>query len=203
MKRCLIIGNGPSLKDIPNAFLKKYFTFGSNRIYLKFKPNVYACVNPTVITQYGRELRQYNFPKYVTEGYTSFVTGSIPLKRNPKLSFSHKPDEWVSMGHTVTYVLMQLAYWMGYQEVGLIGVDHRFSFDGKPNQELTAVGDDPNHFDPRYFSDGKLWNAPDLARSEQAYMLAKVEYEKSGRRIVNLTPDSALDVFEKVDWRAW
>jgi hypothetical protein len=32
---------------------------------------------------------------------------------------------------------------------------------------------------------------------EQAYKLARAAYEADGRRIINLTPDSALDVFEK------
>ena len=32
---CLIIGNGPSLANIPLKFLKKYASFGTNRIYLR------------------------------------------------------------------------------------------------------------------------------------------------------------------------
>ena len=51
MKTCLIIGNGPSLANVPNEFLERFFTFGSNRVYLKFTPDVYACVNPLVTRQ--------------------------------------------------------------------------------------------------------------------------------------------------------
>jgi hypothetical protein len=58
---CIIIGNGPSLKEIPQDFLKKYPTFGTNRIYAikhleGFHPVYYASVNPLVLDQFGREM---------------------------------------------------------------------------------------------------------------------------------------------------
>ena len=52
---CLIIGNGPSLNDVPLEFLHKYPSFGTNRIYLKegFTPTYYCSVNPLVISQFA------------------------------------------------------------------------------------------------------------------------------------------------------
>lgn len=203
MKRCLIIGNGPSLADVPNEFLAKYPTFGSNRVYLKFTPHYYACVNPLVIEQYFTEIAQINCVKYIRASHKHLVPGSAGLHKRNTPAFSKEPLRWIHEGWTVTFVLMQLASWYGFVEVGLIGVDHSYNFDGRPNEKLTANGVDVNHFDPSYFSGGKAWNAPDLVRSEQSYRLAKEAYEADGRKIVNLTAGSQLDVFEKEDINDW
>ncbi len=97
---------------------------------------------------------------------------------------------------------MQLAYYFGFTTVLLVGVDHSYKYDGKPNQEMVMNNDDPNHFDPSYFK-GQKWNNPDLEKSEISYNLAKVAFEKDGRRIVNLTPGSKLNVFEKGNLNDW
>lgn len=203
MKTALIIGNGPSLADIPNEFLSKYPTFGSNRVYLKFTPDYYACVNPLVIEQYYTEIARMDSIKFIRASHTHLVPGSIGLHKSTQAPFSTDPLVWYHEGWTVTFVLMQLAYWFKYRRIGLIGVDHRYTFDGKPNQELKAQGADVNHFDPDYFAAGTKWNAPDLARSQQSYRIAKAVFERDGREIINLTPGSALTVFECEDWQTW
>jgi non-homologous end joining protein Ku len=67
---------------------------------------------------------------------------------------------------------------------------------------LTAGEIDPNHFDSSYFTNVQ-WNAPDLAKSELAYKLARRAFEDRGGEIINLSVESALDVFERGDWREW
>jgi tetratricopeptide (TPR) repeat protein len=96
---------------------------------------------------------------------------------------------------------MQLAYHMGFEEVVLIGVDHRFVTQGDPNQEVVSDGDDPNHFHPGYFGKGVRWHLPDLERSEKSYRMAKQAFEAAGRRILDATVDGHLTVFPKVDYR--
>lgn len=205
MDRCLVIGNGKSLRQIPISFLKSYPTFGSNRIYLLdgFNPLYYACVNPLVIKQSIAEIKNLSSEKYIAAKYAPLIPCSIPLYSVSEVGFSKNPLQWIYEGYTITYVLLQLAYWKGYKEVGLVGVDHYYIFDGQPNQVLVADGDDQNHFHPKYFSDGTKWNAPDLKKSEQAYKIAKKVYEDSGRRIVNLTPGSKLEVFEREGLEKW
>ena len=68
---------------------------------------------------------------------------------------------------------------------------------------MIAEGVDPNHFHPGYFSGGMRWNNPDLEESERSYILARKTFEKAGRRVVNLTPGSQLDIFEREDWQSW
>jgi hypothetical protein len=189
---CFVIGNGPSLKDVPNEFLNRHPSFGSNRIYLKYLPTYYVVINELLIKQYKEEIDALETTKFAREDTN--VRNAFPLHLVEAPMFSFAPTEWVFDGHNTTFVLLQLAFWMGFTTVKLVGVDHRYEFEGLPNQTLRMEGDDPNHFDPEYFK-GAQWQAPDLEVSELAYVMAKEAYEANGRQIVNITRGSALTVF--------
>lgn len=201
----LVIGNGPSLKDVPLDFLQMYPSFGTNRIYLLdgFTPTYYCSVNPLMINQHVDEINEVQSEaKFISAAFAEKIGGSVPITSIGSALFSYSPAVYIYEGHTVTYVCLQLAYWCGFQTVLLVGVDHRYQYLGSPNQRATMIGDDPNHFSPDYFK-GKQWHNPDLARSAAAYRLAKEAYEKNGRRIINLTANTALDVFEKGQLSEW
>jgi len=106
----------------------------------------------------------------------------------------------VRPGHTVTHAAFQIAYYMGFSEVIVIGMDHWFPKSGPANAELHMHGADPNHFDPDYFRD-QAWDAPNLAGSEQSYRVAKEIYEAEGRRIIDATLDGNCTVFPKADYK--
>ena len=203
----IVIGNGPSLKDIPVAFLEKYASFGTNRIYLldDFLPTYYVAVNPLVIEQSAGYIKDIECEaKFITAFYTQhLLTDAIPLYSSVIPAFSRDPEKFTYEGYTVTYVCLQLAFFMGFKTVLLVGVDHKYEFKGLPNQMMIAEGDDVNHFHPDYFGAGVKWHNPDLVQSERAYRMAKTVFDMDGRSIVNLTPGSALDVFEKGDWSEW
>jgi hypothetical protein len=204
-KTAVIIGNGPSLNSVPLEFLKKYKTFGTNRIYLlpKFTADFYCSVNPLVVQQSAAEINAYKAKaKFITDSEAHRIDNCFPLVSSGLRTFSYNPAAYIFEGHTVTYVCMQLAFHMGFTTVLLVGVDHRFKMDGAPNSETVWQGDDPNHFSPEYFK-GTRWNNPDLANSEIAYQLAKKAFEDAGRKIINLTEGSALSIFEKGTVAEW
>jgi len=203
----LVVGNGPSLKEIPLDFLGKYPSFGTNRIYLLdgFIPTYYAAVNSLVIEQFSSEINLMECEKFVTARFLmdGTIASAHPLYSSTLPCFSRHPDDYVYEGYTVTYVCLQLAYFMGFETVLLVGVDHSYEFKGGANALSQAKGDDVNHFHPDYFGDGVLWHTPDLEQSKWAYQMAKTVFEADGRKILNLTPGSALDVFEKGDIAEW
>lgn len=199
----LIIGNGPSLRDVPLEFLNKYPSFGTNRIYLKdgFTPTYYCSVNPLVISQFAEDIAKIDAPKFLPASYC-FDDTCLPLNSSGMVLFSQDASAWIYEGHTVTFVCMQIAYYMGFRDILLVGVDHSFKYEGAPNQENVLEGNDPNHFHPDYFK-GHSWNNPDLVRSEHAYKLARAMYEAHQRRIINLTPGTKETAFEKGSINEW
>jgi hypothetical protein len=92
---------------------------------------------------------------------------------------------------------MQIAYFMGFQKVILVGVDHRFETKGEPHKLIESDAPDPNHFDDTYFGPGYRWQLPDLEMSQLAYSVAGTVFSKSGRQIIDSTVDGALTVFPK------
>ena len=109
----------------------------------------------------------------------------------------------ICSGGTVTYLALQVAYFMGFQQAVLIGVDHSFVDKGEPNRaEIRTAETDENHFHPDYFPKGSRWQLPDLPRSEVAFRLAREAFEAEGREIIDATAGGALEVFEKVEYDA-
>ncbi|MEI2418989.1 6-hydroxymethylpterin diphosphokinase MptE-like protein, partial [Arthrospira platensis SPKY2] len=210
-QRCVIIGNGPSLNEMDLSFLKDEICFGTNKIYLgferwQFSPTYYVAVNPYVVEQSVNEIRKISCPKFIgNRGIPYFDSGDdmifIKTFPAPKESFSKRPDLGLNEGCTVTYVAMQLAYYMGFSEVILIGVDHHFVTQGTPHKAIVSDGDDLNHFDPNYFAKGLTWQLPDLANSEKSYRVAKKVFEDSGRKIIDATVNGQCQVFPKEDYR--
>lgn len=119
----------------------------------------------------------------------------------PPARFSTDLALGVHEGWTVTHVALQLAYFLGFSDVVLIGLDHRYSFEGRPNEARTLQGADTNHFSDRYFGYGQTWDNPDLERSEESYRAALEAFRRDGRRVRDATVDGACTVFPKADHR--
>lgn len=202
-KTCLIIGNGPSLADIPNEFLDKYTTFGSNRIYLKYTPDYYAFCDRLWIHNYIEDIKALKCKeKFIRAEFARFIPGSIPLHNNARRrEFSYEPYTWIHDGATVTYVHLQWAFYLGYERVGLIGVDHFYGYDVKPMTVLT--GQESAHFTPDYYGGHVSYWAPNLKRTTESYRIASKAYRHAGREVINITPGTHLDVFPKEDWQTW
>jgi hypothetical protein len=201
--RCYILGNGPSLADVDLHNLDAP-TFGTNRIYLAdYTPDYYVCVNPLVYEQFHEDIDEIETVKFLSKKFENlalpeleYIYGStFMLDTDTNQPGFYSPEESMWEGNTVTFVCLQLAYYMGFTEVILLGVDHDFGGYKQPHLEAVATGPDENHFHPDYFSNGTRWNYPDLAGSEYAYMLAKIAFEQVGRTIINATNRTKLEVF--------
>ena len=209
-ERCFIIGNGPSLKQTDLSLLSNETTFGMNRIYLLFEElgfstTYFFAINTLVIEQCAPEIRILPMPKFLTwrsRPWMSEDPGAIFIDTDyrGKESFSVDLTGRVFEGGTVTYVALQTAYWMGFQEVILVGVDHSYSTEGPANATVVSQSEDPNHFHPEYFGRGFRWQLPDLEASERSYLMARTAFEADGRKIVDATVGGQLEVFQKVEY---
>ncbi|SKB70548.1 hypothetical protein SAMN05660226_02786 [Parapedobacter luteus] len=206
---CFIIGNGPSLNQTDLNLLNGYHVFGLNKIHLIFekyprlKLSYHVTVNPLVIEQIQREVEEgvFDCPTFLSyqgsKGVNFSSKNVYKLLTCGKWSFYKNVMEPINEGYTVTYVAMQLAYYMGYKNVFLVGVDHNFSQVGKPNELQDFKGDDHNHFHPDYFK-GQLWHLADLEGNEASYALAKHQFHEDGREIFNATVGGKLNIFKRI-----
>jgi hypothetical protein len=120
----------------------------------------------------------------------------------PYPQFSGDASERIYWGSTVTYLSMQLAYYMGCDPVYLIGVDFNYVLPDYANGQanITSREDDVNHFHPAYFGKGKRWHDPRLDKVEPSYREARRFFEAHGRTVQNATVGGKLEVFPRVDY---
>jgi hypothetical protein len=195
------------------SLLRDEITFGMNRVYLAFQEwgfqtDFLVSINDLVAGQCHDEFRSLSLPKFFSWRSRNLLFPDHQPDYNthflfttytrPKFSRSLRSRFWE--GATVTYVCLQLAYCMGFDEVYLVGVDHNFITKGEANKTVISDGDDPNHFNPDYFGKGFRWQLPDLEMSEKAYQLANIHYQQAGRQIYDATIGGKLTVFPKVDF---
>ncbi len=208
-KRCFIIANGPSINQMDLSVLKNEITIGMNRIYLHkekmgFLPN-YLVVSDVALTlaQFPEEFMNVPTTKlYIWNGRKYFKGNNdiIYFKQIFKVHFSEDFSKSIYNGHSVTYGCLQLAYYMGFKEVILIGKDHSYVEKGIPNKILIAKGNEQNHFISGYYKKGMKWEIPDYKGEELAYEMAKAHFEKDGRKILDATVGGKLNIFKKVEF---
>jgi hypothetical protein len=214
-KRAFIIGNGPSLKQTDLSKLKNEVTFAMNRFYLAFPElgftTSYICVtNDLVVEQFADDFAALPIPKFIAWRSHRHFRQNISNREMPTFvytsytgpRFATDVRGRVWEGATVTNLALQLAFHMGIEKAILIGVDHNFTDKGQANKTVVSSGDDPNHFDPRYFGKGIKWQLPDLDTSEIGYAFAREAYRKAGREVVDATVGGKLTIFPKVDYNS-
>ncbi|HFS5121383.1 TPA: 6-hydroxymethylpterin diphosphokinase MptE-like protein [Campylobacter jejuni] len=222
-KRCFIIGNGPSLNLHDLSLLKDEYTFAVNSFYYKtreigFRPTFYVVEDTSVMKENLDEIRKYHaqyrfFPTiyknliskdsntYFFTMNRGFYEKSSPNYCVPR--FSTDITKEIFCGQSVTYINLQLAYFMGFSEVYLIGMDFSYIIpkSHKRNGDvLLSDSDDMNHFHKDYFGAGKTWKDPKLDRVAQNYKMAKLVFESTNRRIYNATIGGNLEIFPRVNY---
>ncbi len=223
---CVIVGNGPSLNLTDMHLVSKFPYFAVNSFFLLedkierppdfyvvedtavFKDNFEEIINfeaglklfPTMYKEKllsARTAEELGNPLFfrMNQGFYGRRTGALGYPR-----FSQDASQRVFCGQSVTIINLQLAYWMGFSKVLLVGMDFSYQIpaDAKVDGNIiVSQSDDPNHFDPRYFGAGKTWKDPKLSRVLQNYRLAKEVFEADDRQILNCTVGGALELFER------
>jgi len=212
-KRCFIVATGPSLKNTDLSMLVNEITFGVNRLYLhfehmSFRPTYYAVMDKIVFDQYSEDLKKLSMPMFLNWNRRWFFGTESPksvyLKSKMVVNdfFQYDLTQPMVVGGTVTFAALQIAYYMGFQEVILVGVDHNYIKSGvsKSGLEVVTTDQDQNHFHPQYAVKGSKRGIPDLLRSDIDFGLARKAFEADGRRIYDATIGGKCEIFEKVDY---
>jgi len=215
-KRIFIIGNGPSLKGTDLSKLRNEITIASNSIFLLFSetdfhPTFYTVEDRLVAEDRAEEINNlmgiikvipWDLKQYLKKDENTVYTNFIRNYSNfPQ--FSSKFSKKVYWGGTVTFLNLQLAYYLGCREVYLVGVDHDYKQpspeDQKEGNVITSKTADLNHFHPDYFGPGYRWHDPQVERMKKAYIESKRFFESHGGIIYNATIGGKLEVFPRVD----
>lgn len=213
-KRCFLIGNGPSLNDTDLSVLKDEVTFAVNGFFLKAReldwtPTFYLVEDHLVAEDRAQWIHGFKGPIKLFPAYLGYAfepsDDTIFYNHRPRKSYPHgfdfslDADQVTYTGCTVTFSMMQMAAWLGFEEIYLIGVDASYAIpaDAKESREygvgvLDMKSDDPNHFDPDYFGKGFRWHDPQVDKMIDAYREARRALEGTGQTIWNAGIGGAL-----------
>lgn len=220
-KRCFIIGNGPSLTAADLDKLQNEYTFASNRIFkiyaeTKWRPTFYACQDGSVLESIQDELKtvipQSQFAFIASNQYKKcgdFLKETpnvlwmplryIPPKKNI-YNFSENIEKEIIEGLTITYSCMQLAVYMGFTEIYLLGVDHNYAVEFDADGNIV----NENKGTKNYFGGEENQNVagtpPKVIEMSRAFISANKFSKTHGFTIYNATRGGRLEIFERVDF---
>lgn len=220
--RCFLIGNGPSLNNTDLNALKDEVTFAVNSFFLKsrdlgWSPTFYLVEDHLVAEDRAHWINKLQGPIKLFPAYLGYAfpksDDTIFYNHRPRKSFpdgfdfSLEADKITYTGCTVTFSMMQIAAYLGFKEINLIGVDASYEIPKDVNEGgqyavgvLDMKSDDINHFDPNYFGKGFRWHDPQVNKMVEAYSEAKRVLSQTDQRIYNATVGGKLEVFERRDF---
>lgn len=204
-ERCFIVATGPSLRSEDLDILEKNgeIAFSVNGIFhafqhTKWRPTYYVSDdyrainnNSEMIDGIAREAA------FIGDTYAPFWEREHPRSvykfhkhyeyyydKGPKFTDDFAQKSYT--GLTVTYTCIQLAVYMGFKEIYLLGVDCNY-----------ISGSDSNYF----FKSGKKDSINhETDKTVMAYQSAKRYADEHNIKIYNATRGGMLEVFERVDF---
>lgn len=124
----------------------------------------------------------------------------------PWSMFSTDINNHVIQPHTVAITMLQIAAYMGFSELILIGCDTNYvvapsvARDASGLALTSTADDDANHFDKTYFGGGRKWHDPQPDKMIAHYGHAKAALDAIGVRVINATVGGRLEVFPRRDF---
>lgn len=229
--RIFLIGNGPSLNKIDMSKLSKETTFCCNASYLGFEkwgfsPTYWAFGDRLQVERYYDEY-EANLPNEIIKFFPFEYLPILNFENSCpfNLQWNFKPDEKqpnfstsanvIYLGHSMIYIMLQLACIIGYKEIILVGVDNNYDLaqpslwskvksrlmeikDSKPKTWNASQSKSPTHFVDKYTSNNKQFIPPRPIEANKAHEYAASFCKQIGVSVKNATPDTNLECYEKV-----
>jgi len=226
-KRIFLIGNGPSLNDMNLDLLENEDTIAMNRIELiypktKWRPTYYIfCSSNCEDNRWGKKWSKSILNACSEEKTTPIIWkryknsiernggGTLPEKTlylnsmsenqvGTESTFSTDAFKRIDKSGTSMNVALQLAYYMNYEEVYIIGCDSNWIT--ATNTTQTEEGD-INHFHPDYHAD--IGNGEhEFWRMNTTHLTAAKHYKVAGKKIYNAGYNSAINAYEKINYES-
>ena len=210
-KRCFIVATGPSLRvqDLDKLHENGEICISMNRIFnifdkTQWRPDYYMIGDMEMIEDLSEQIADLKLPyKFVATEPKSYwknpkSKGSIPYKlllrgyihNTPQ--FSANVERGVCHGTNITYLCIQLAVYMGFSKIYLLGVDFNYT----PN-----VYDAANHFEGCDTPQNRIRLNPIYPEKVQlSYEVAKQYCDREQIHVYNATRGGKLEVYDRVDF---
>jgi len=200
LKTIVCIGTGPSLtlEQIQTARDKGFTLFGCNLTY-KIVPDLellYGCNLGFWEHHWGSDLEKHGAEKWTTNRDAADRFNLNWIAEKNSLGLSTDPDV-IHHGHGSGYSLVSMAYRAGADRIILLGYDLKYAPDY--NGVAHHIGSTPRHYFGEYPAALQHWPSVKVSGGVHVELL---DYYRSIAQqglveIVNCTPDSAIDCFER------
>lgn len=196
-ERCFIVGGGPSLTNFDWSRLDGELTIGVNRAFEMFDPTIIfsmdACFwNYIEAGDYGPAVRErfQNYDKgfkvWLSDKPQVFTPDIFIVNRLGNFHWGESLANGIGGGGNSGYGALNLACLLGADPIYLLGYDMRGGADG--NQAWWHSGHRKTQYPPKVYP-----------KFVEAYKRALPSIRAMGKRIINLSPNSALRCFEMGD----
>ena len=218
--RCFLIGNGPSLRMSDLEKLQNEYTFVCNKIYKSFeymnwRPSYYFVSDTVFRNEIGDICNSFSGTLFSNDSYSgkkyqkyNIVCAHI-LPSPDYYVHGNMLEYYVPSAATVMTYMIEMAMYMGFQEIYLLGVDNSNGFVGNAGHFLNGYQTPEmkliEHRRTRNVIDGKHLSFEQLgeyrmSRSNTAYLRLREYADKHGIQVYNATRGGYLEAFERVNF---
>ncbi|HKP76803.1 MAG TPA: hypothetical protein VJT67_14835 [Longimicrobiaceae bacterium] len=216
----VIIGSGPSLRDVDMRLLAGRTTIAFNRSYIAwrewgFDPTYYACIDRNSLIDCAADLRELvgrarTRRFFLRDAYVDPALAAAErvewIRCSNQMRFS---TDLRSLGRywNVAAVSVQILAALGHTRVVLVGVDGEFA----PHATAVALDepwnlqsrgdDDPNHFTPAYHGAGRRFTRPNPEKFRKGWDALAAQLPAAGVEVVNASTRTALTQFPRLPLR--
>ncbi len=206
-ERCFVVATGPSLKidDLNRLYYNNEISISVNTVYncfnlTKWRPDYLVVTDTGALDIYYDDFlnvdvkykflsdRQYKLWHNVDRDDISLFHLFVEYYESEGPEFSGRMDIGAFYGGSVIYCALQLAVYMGFKEIYIIGADCGYKGDGR---------EDNDHFIPNYFSKNGAKGSLIPDKMFAAYRVARKYAEEHGVKIFNATRGGTLEVFNR------
>lgn len=168
---------------------------------------------PSQITLHDGSGKSFDTSTIIPPGANRYYFSEVEngMSNPPHSMFSLDASDHVIQPYTVAITMLQLAAYLGFNPIYLIGCDTSYTIPSSVKQAGRKIGnagllltstsdDDPNHFDPRYFGKDREWHNPQVEKMIDHHQWAKIALDRRGVKVFNATVGGKLEVYPRVDF---
>lgn len=213
-ERCFIIGTGPSLTIDDLEKLTDEITFAPNRVFEVLKktewtPTYYVNQDYGLLNNFSDEIKSIKSKvsfipvdcsdRYPEENFEYFILKHKEFYPNDA-PFSFDITKYIAQGFTTIYGAIQIAIYMGFKEIYLIGVDHNYSITRDAKGNVVRDESVKSNYSSAMSEYIDIKILPRIEETTISFETAEKMSRKNGFRIFNATRGGKLDAFEKVNF---